>query len=132
MKIFKAGDNNTSPAAETGSIGARMEEVAASYLAAAGITVVEQNYRTRCGEIDLVARDGDSLVFVEVRYRRSAAFGGAAASVDRRKQRKLLAAAESYLQQRRLDCPCRFDVVAIEGSGDDRQIQWIQSAFNAL
>lgn len=116
---------------ETESIGSRMEEAAAHYLAAAGLHIVESNFRTRCGEIDLVARDGDILVFVEVRYRRSRAFGGAAASVDRRKQQKLLIAANHYLQQKRLDCTCRFDVVAIDGVGSNQQIEWIKSAFEA-
>lgn len=106
-----------------------MEEAAARYLHAAGLKLVERNYRGRRGEIDLIARDGDTLVFVEVRYRRSSLYGSASASVDYRKQRKLLATANSYLHRYRLDCPCRFDVIAIEGSAQN--IQWIKDAFGA-
>lgn len=107
-----------------------MEEAAAQHLRAAGLKILSRNYRCRQGEIDLIARDGDTLVFVEVRYRRSSHFGGAGASVDRRKQRKLLAAANSYLMRYKLDCPCRFDVVAIEG--DSNSIHWIDGAFEAV
>ncbi|MCW8125610.1 YraN family protein [Microbulbifer halophilus] len=120
MKLFR-------PA---GELGARMEESAARHLQRAGLKIKARNYRCRHGEIDLIARDGDTLVFVEVRYRRSSRYGSASATVDARKQRKLLATADSYLQQHRLDCPCRFDVVAIEG--DAGNIQWIENAFGAL
>ncbi|WP_377517498.1 YraN family protein [Microbulbifer taiwanensis] len=113
------------------SVGAQMEEVAARHLRDAGLTLLTRNYRSRRGEIDLIARDGDTLVFVEVRYRRSSRFGSAGASVDARKQQKLLATAQSYLQQYRLDCPCRFDVFAIDGAaeGDTQNIQWLKDAF---
>jgi len=106
-----------------------METAAARYLQAAGLTIAARNYRGRRGEIDLIARDGDTLVFVEVRYRRSSRFGSAGASVDARKQQKLLATAHGYLQQHKLDCPCRFDVIAIDG--DMQNIQWIKDAFGA-
>ncbi|GAA5523940.1 UPF0102 protein RPA0323 [Microbulbifer aestuariivivens] len=109
-----------------------MELIAAEHLTRAGLQVIEQNFHTRCGEIDLIARDGETLVFVEVRFRKNRTFGGAAASVDRRKQQKLLAAANSFLQQRRLDSPCRFDVIAIEGSDSGQSIDWIKGAFEAL
>lgn len=111
------------------SIGASMEDAAAHYLQRAGLSVVERNYRSRHGEIDLIARESDTIVFVEVRFRRSNRFGGAGASVDTRKQQKLLATAQSYLQQHKLDCPCRFDVLAIDG--DAQNIQWIKNAFEA-
>lgn len=107
-----------------------MEESAACHLQRAGLKIEARNYRSRHGEIDLIARDGDTLVFVEVRYRRSSRYGSASATVDARKQRKLLATADSYLQRHRLDCPCRFDVVGIEG--DAQNIQWIKNAFGAL
>ncbi|WP_231745255.1 MULTISPECIES: YraN family protein [Microbulbifer] len=131
MKIFRGRDTSAGPTADPAPVGARMEETAARHLAAAGLEIVEQNFRTRSGEIDLIARDGAMLVFVEVRFRRSRAYGGAAASVDRRKQQKLLAAAASYLQQKRLDCPCRFDVIAIEGRDGEQSVDWIKSAFEA-
>lgn len=106
-----------------------MEDAAAAYLQAAGLCLVARNYRSRHGEIDLIVKDGDTLVFVEVRYRRSNCFGSASASVDERKQRKLLTTAYTYLQQEKLDSPCRFDVIAIEG--DPHRIQWIKDAFRA-
>lgn len=110
-----------------------MEETAARYLQAAGLTLLERNYRGRRGEIDLIARDGDTVVFTEVRYRRSDRFGSAGATVDARKQQKLLTTAYSYLQRERLDCPCRFDVIAIDGApdGEGLTIQWIKNAFGA-
>jgi putative endonuclease len=119
---------------DTVGVGAQMEEIAAQHLRAAGLKIEQRNYRCRQGEIDLIARDGDILVFVEVRYRRSDQYGGAGASVDRRKQRKLLAAASNYLQQRKLDCPCRFDVIAIDGAieGGTHKLHWITGAFEAM
>ena len=88
-----------------------------------------RNYRCRQGEIDLVLQDRDTLVFVEVRYRRQSAFGSAAESVDSRKQARLVACARHYLTTRRQAgsrC-CRFDVVAIDGP--DESITWIRNAF---
>ena len=92
---------------------------------------LERNYHTRRGEIDLIlldqTREGETLVFVEVRYRDGEGYGGAAASVDRHKQRRLAAAAAAYLQAHpeRAEQPCRFDVVADEGG----EIHWIRDAF---
>ena len=122
MKLFTR-------AAATGTVGAAMEEAAARHLQAAGLRIAQRNYRCRRGEIDLIAWDGGTLVFVEVRFRRNDQFGSASSTVDRRKQDKLLATAENYLQRHKLDCPCRFDVVAIEGGPDN--IQWIPHAFEA-
>ncbi len=87
---------------------------------------MESNYRCRHGEIDLIMRDGDTLVFVEVRYRRNRDYGGAAASVGRNKIRKIVKTGLHYLQRHHLDTACRFDVVAIDGDGEP---QWIQRAF---
>ena len=116
---------------DTTSIGNRMEAEAERHLTAAGLRIVERNFRGRFGEIDLIARDGNTLVFVEVRYRRNRLFGGAGISVDQRKQRKLLLTANGYLQVRRLDCPCRFDVITIEQGqrGEPLNLDWIQNAF---
>jgi len=88
---------------------------------------VAQNCHGRFGELDLIMRDGQTLVFVEVRYRRSSRFGGAVASVDARKQRKLIATALGYLQQHPHDGPCRFDVVGISGSANG--VEWLKNAF---
>ncbi|WP_078085702.1 YraN family protein [Microbulbifer mangrovi] len=116
---------------DTTSIGNHMEAVAERHITGAGLRVVERNFRGRFGEIDLIARDGNTLVFVEVRYRRNRNFGGAGVSVDFRKQRKLLATANGYLQYRKIDCPCRFDVITIERGerNESLNIDWIQNAF---
>ena len=108
--------------------GREAEARAAAFLEAQGLTVVARNWRCRFGEIDLVARDGGTLVFVEVRARASRAFGGAAESIGRLKRRKLIAAANLYLATRRIDRPCRFDAVLLEG-GD--RIRWVRDAFQA-
>lgn len=105
------------------------EDLAAEFLSRHGLAILERNYRCRGGEIDLVARDGTTLVFVEVRYRRSRRFGGAAASVDARKQARILLAARHYLAARG-DAPCRCDVVALDAL-DPGCIEWIRNAFGA-
>lgn len=90
-----------------------------------------RNYRAPVGEIDLIMQDRDVLVFVEVRARRSARFGAAAETVNMRKQTRLRATAEHYLQryEQAADCTCRFDVVAIAGDSGEESIQWLQNAF---
>lgn len=106
------------------------EARAADLLEARGLHVVERNVRFRGGEIDLVARDGDAWVFVEVRARAGAAWGGAAASVGPHKRRRIVLAAQLYLLRRfgqRAWPACRFDVVAFE-AGEPR---WIRGAFDA-
>lgn len=108
-------------------IGDDKEALARRYLESHGLRHVAHNVRCRHGEIDLVMRDDQVLVFVEVRYRRSERFGGAVASIDRRKQARLIAAAGFYLQRHPTDLPCRFDVVAI---GADDRIQWLKNAFD--
>jgi putative endonuclease len=103
------------------------ESRAATYLARRGLAIVARNYRCRLGEIDLVARDGEVLVFVEVRMRSDEHFGGALESVTPRKQRRIAAAANLYLSQFPRPPRCRFDVVAME-YGD---IRWLKGAFEA-
>jgi putative endonuclease len=114
--------------------GAAAEDAALAHLRAQGLALVERNFRVargpgaRGGEIDLVMRDRDgTLVFVEVRARRSSRFGGAAASVTPAKQRALVFAAQCYLMRLRAVPACRFDVVAVEGARFD----WIRGAFGA-
>lgn len=115
-----------------GAIGRDAESLAERFLARHGLVPVSRNYRCRRGEIDLVMRDADTLVFVEVRRRTSQAFGGGADSVDARKQARLVAAAEHYLAANRIgdDHPCRFDVVAIDGPARRAAIHWISDAFS--
>ena len=105
--------------------GGGAEEAAARFLARHGLEILERNYRTRFGEIDLVARDGTILVFVEVRLRSSARFGGAAASVDSTKRARIEAAARQFLARLAREPACRFDVVTLEGDNPT----WIRAAF---
>ena len=108
-------------------LGLDGEQQAERFLLAEGLELVTRNYRCRHGEIDLVMRHGPALVFVEVRRRSRADYGGAAASVDLRKQRRLIAAARHYLAGLGEEPPpCRFDVVSIEGAGVP---QWLPDAF---
>jgi len=109
--------------------GAAIEAAARDLLRAAGLAELAANANFRGGELDLVMRDGEAVVFVEVRYRRNAAFGGGAASVDMRKQRRLVHAALMFLSSHPdlADAPCRFDVV--EAEGDPPRLRWIRDAF---
>ena len=97
----------------------------------AGLQLVERNYRSRYGEIDLIMRDGRTLVFVEVRYRSRSRFGGAEESVDRRKQTRLVLTAASYLREHHLNCPTRFDVAALKPGSGGPELNWIKGAFQA-
>ena len=106
--------------------GKQQENRALSYLQKRGLILRESNFNCRHGEIDLIMQDNATLVFVEVRYRSNQRYGGAAASVDRKKIRKIIKTSLSYLQQKKLDVACRFDVVAI---GADGEINWIKRAF---
>jgi putative endonuclease len=107
--------------------GRRAEDIAATFLQQRGLTLVERNYRCRFGEIDLIARDGDVLVFVEVRMRTSRAFGGAAASITAAKRGKLLRTARHYIAGIARVPACRFDAVLI--SGEDAAPEWLINAF---
>jgi putative endonuclease len=115
--------------------GDAAEDLALRHLQQAGLKLLSRNYRTPGrggGEIDLVLRDRDgTLVFVEVRQRTGAAHGGAAASVSAFKQRRIIFAARHYLMRSSTVPPCRFDVVAIQGHGEDAQIEWLRAAFDA-
>jgi len=106
-----------------GSRGARAEALAAEFLAARGLVIVNRNFRTRHGEIDLIARDGDTLVFVEVRLRSSARYGGAGASVTAGKRERLIAASLAYLAQIGHEPPCRFDAILLDGL-DPSRVAW--------
>ena len=103
------------------------EERAASFLASRGMRIVERNFRTRFGEIDLIASDGPTLVFVEVRMRSADRFGGSLESIDSRKRSRLVAAANGYLRRIGREPPCRFDVVTLDAG----EPIWIRAAFDA-
>src|SRR5512139_3734781 len=110
-------------------LGQTAETRAAAFLHAKGLALVARNWRCRFGEIDLVMRDGATLVFVEVRLRSRDDFGGAAASVTPAKQKRLLAAARQYLATLKTLPPCRFDVVALNNSAAP---EWIKNAFDDM
>jgi putative endonuclease len=109
--------------ASAGTRGERAESLAAEFLVRRGLSLVTRNFRTRQGEIDLVMRDGDTYVFVEVRLRAPSRFGGAAASITAAKQARLVAAAEAYLAQLGREPPCRFDAVLLDAL-DASRIRW--------
>jgi putative endonuclease len=105
--------------------GRRWEQAALAHLRRHGLALVEANFRCKGGEIDLVMRDGDSLVFVEVRQRASRDHGGAAASITPAKIRRLARAAQYYLLRFPALPPCRFDVIAIDGG----HLDWLRNAI---
>jgi putative endonuclease len=107
--------------------GRHWEQVALAHLQQHGLVLVEANFQCKGGEIDLVMRDGDTLVFVEVRQRASRSAGGAAASITPAKIRRLLRAAQFYLLRFRAAPPCRIDVVAIDAG----KLEWLRNAIEA-
>ena len=118
--------NSFRPGMESGT---KAEELAKQHLEQQGLVMLTRNFRCRRGEIDLIMRQGKTLVFVEVRYRKSAAFGSPAETVTKSKQQKIITAANYYLTGRgQHDMGCRFDVVAITGQ-HPAKIEWITDAF---
>lgn len=111
--------------------GAAAEAEAQAFLERQGFRLVAANYRCRQGEIDLVMQQDALLIFVEVRLRNSQSFGGAAASVTRSKQQKIIASAESFLHHHPefSHCNCRFDVLALQVSAQGWQVDWLAAAF---
>lgn len=110
--------------------GALAEQLAAQYLQQQGLKLLQLNYSCRFGEIDLILQDGDTHVFAEVRLRSGSAFGGAAASIDARKQAKLVRTAQHYLSGLQRIPPCRFDAILLQTT-DMKNIEWIKNAFTA-
>ena len=108
--------------------GAQAEQLAAKYLQRHGLKLVQQNYRCRYGEIDLIMQDANTLVFAEVRLRRRLDFGGAAASIDAAKQGRLIRTAQHYLSTLPRTPPCRFDALLLQAA-DGSDIEWIKDAF---
>ena len=118
--------------------GEYTETLACQFLENKGLTLIEKNFHCRLGEIDLIMQDTNSLVFVEVRYRKNIDFGSGAESVTASKQEKLIKTASVYLQQhdKLNQYPARFDVVSITGSLESNNINainfdWIENAFGA-
>lgn len=119
------------PADPRHASGRQAEELAAQFLAARGLTLLAHNFRCRGGEIDLICRDAATIVFVEVRLRRNARYGGAGASIGTIKQRRVILAARHWLaRQRAFSSPCRFDCVLLDEL-DPSRITWLRGAFTA-
>lgn len=110
-------------------IGKSKEKLACQYLEEKGFKLIEKNYYCRRGEIDLIMRDHDCVVFVEVRYRKNDIYGSALESITHHKQKRLIFTAQHYLQQTRTPLAARFDVVAISGNEANLSIDWIENAF---
>jgi putative endonuclease len=114
------------------ALGISGEDLACAELQRRGYVIVERRYRTRFGEIDIIAKDGPTTVFIEVKARMTQEFGGAAAAMTRWKQRRIAGMAVDYLARQKLhDCPCRFDVVAIDFNESEPRIIVYPNAFNA-
>lgn len=116
----------------TRELGQQTEESAASYLANQGLHLQAKNFHSRQGEIDLIMREGNTCVFVEVKYRKSAKYGDSSEMVSYQKQQKIRQCAAFYLQQQGLNeynTECRFDVVALQGDINHPKITWLKNAF---
>ncbi len=119
---------------DTRTLGDAIERLVCKYLEERGLELLERNYRCRHGEIDLVMLDHDCLVFVEVRFRSKGTFSSAAATVDWRKQNKIIRTAEMYLAARPgcANKAARFDVVGVDGrASGNPSVEWIRDAFTA-
>jgi putative endonuclease len=110
--------------------GQQGEQLAQRHLREQGLSLLETNYRSRWGEIDLIMQDGEVLVFVEVRLRAASRYGTPAETIGGRKRQRLIRTAQQYLQTHR-DARARFDVIAITTSDQAAQIEWIKNAFSA-
>ncbi|MFD2190192.1 YraN family protein [Pistricoccus aurantiacus] len=111
--------------------GATVETLAGEWLEQKGLTLIARNQQAKGGEIDLVMRDGETLVFVEIRHRADTRHGHPLETVNVTKQRRLVKAARFYLARERLSCPCRFDVVAVLGRLPNLDYFWVKAAFDA-
>jgi putative endonuclease len=111
--------------------GAAAEAAARLHLENHGFLLIAANYRSRRGEVDLIMRSADILVFAEVRLRSTREFGGAAASVTRAKQQKIIASAQAFLQHHPelARCNCRFDVLAVQDGAHGWEVEWLPAAF---
>jgi putative endonuclease len=120
-----------SPGANHLATGIKAEQTALAYLESQGLRLIEKNFRSPYGEIDLILRDGEVLVFVEVRYRETDRFGNGAESITLAKRNRIIRTAKHFMAKRKLeDSLCRIDVVAASDAGNSgMQINWIKDAF---
>ncbi|MBL8423936.1 MAG: YraN family protein [Candidatus Accumulibacter phosphatis] len=122
-------DSTTGQARHRVSDGMIAEDLAARFLERQGLRVLARNYRCRGGEVDLICRERRVLVFVEVRLRRNASYGGAAASITARKQGRIVLAAQHYLTMHALgEADCRFDCILLDGLSE-AAVEWLRDAF---
>lgn len=112
--------------------GLQGEVAAADFIQNKGLTILEKNFRMKRGEIDLIAKEGSSIVFIEVRFRQPHAMVSAAESITLQKQKNIIRTALYYLQKNKLvdRCPCRFDVITVEPQQEQFVCTWIENAFN--
>ncbi|WP_417446911.1 YraN family protein [Kangiella sp.] len=113
--------------------GDNVELFAENHLKKQGLTLVEKNFNSRFGEIDLIMLDNSTLVFVEVRFRAYTSYGSGAETVNFRKQQKIIKTAQLYLQanKKMQQRDCRFDVVSVTLAAQEPLIEWHQNAFQA-
>jgi len=114
------------------SKGKASEGFAQQYLTQQGLLFIDKNFHCRKGEIDLIMKDGDTLVFIEVKYRKNNNFGGAISAVSQSKQQKIKHCVAFFLHKANLNeynTPCRFDVIALEGDINQPQVTWLKNAF---
>jgi len=124
-------DHGHEPRREKKELGRRGEEVAFRFLKKKGYRIIEKNYVCKMGEMDIIAKEKDTLVFIEVKTRTSALFGPPQLAVNFSKQRQLSKVALNYLKEKRLeDVKARFDVVAILLGGGEEEIELIKDAFD--
>lgn len=112
--------------------GEVIERRTADWLKSQGLQLVDRNQHAKGGELDLVMRDGETLIFVEVRHRASCRYGHPLETVGLIKQRRLIQAARFYLLRNGLSCPCRFDVVGVTGTPPQLEFIWVRAAFDAF
>ena len=116
----------------TRSTGEITEALATDHLTEQGLIIQEKNLHSRVGEVDVIMKDGDTFVFIEVKYRSSTNFGGAISAISVKKQQKIRKTAAFYLQKCGLNeynTPCRFDVIALQGNISNPEITWLKNAF---
>ncbi|SEM73949.1 YraN family protein [Halomonas caseinilytica] len=120
------------PCPDARARGAHVERLAADWLVARGLVLEATNQHAKGGELDLIMRDGDTLVFVEVRHRADTRHGHPLETITTTKRRRLIKAARFYLQRNRLSCACRFDVLAVTGTPPELEFEWVAGAFEAF
>ena len=117
------------PFSSRASKGKESEKLACTYLKKQGLIFIDKNFYCRFGEIDLIMQHQNTLVFIEVRYRKNQNFGGAKESITPKKQNKIQKTALIYMQKKGREYNARFDVIAISGESPNLNIEWIQNAF---